>query len=55
MKYKIPAISPNKPIVVYSNIGIRAEEVVSYAIQKGFKDIKSLYGGARLWNKMHSI
>jgi len=53
IRYKVSPPRTHQPIVIYSNLGIRSEEVALYAIEKGFKDVKSLVGGARLWNKYY--
>lgn len=45
----IDTISKNKTIIVYCSIGVRSQNIAEELKEKGFDDVKNLYGGIFLW------
>jgi len=51
-KYRFEKPTENHQIVFYSSVGRRSDIVTKIALELGFKNAKSLYGGSRMWNKL---
>ncbi|MGM0477836.1 MAG: rhodanese-like domain-containing protein [Bacteroidota bacterium] len=45
----IDTMDRDKPVVVYCSIGVRSQNVAKKMKEKGFENVKNLYGGAFLW------
>lgn len=45
----IDTVSKNKTIIVYCSIGVRSQNIAEELKEKGFSDVKNLYGGIFLW------
>ena len=42
-------LNPQTPIIVYCSVGYRSERIGEKLIERGFKDVKNLYGGIFEW------
>ena len=51
-KFNFVRPTQDSSIVFYSSIGKRSEYAVKAAQEAGFKNVKSLWGGSRLYNKL---
>lgn len=45
----LDTISKNKTVIVYCSIGVRSQNIAKELTEKGFNDVKNLYGGIFLW------
>jgi len=52
-RYKFPKLNPNHSIIFYSCTGKRSDRFTQEAISLGWKNVKSLTGGCRVWNKYY--
>lgn len=46
---KIDKLDKNKEVIVYCSIGVRSQNIGKKLAEKGFTDVKNLYGGIFLW------
>jgi rhodanese-related sulfurtransferase len=45
----VDSLSKDKIVIVYCSIGVRSQNIAKELKEKGFSDIKNLYGGIFLW------
>lgn len=45
----VDTISKDKKVIVYCSIGVRSQNIAEELKEKGFGDVKNLYGGIFLW------
>ncbi|MEX2485927.1 MAG: rhodanese-like domain-containing protein [Brumimicrobium sp.] len=45
----VDSIAKDKLVVVYCSIGVRSQNIAEELTEKGFKDVRNLYGGIFLW------
>lgn len=45
----VDTISKDKKVIVYCSIGVRSQNIAKELKEKGFDDVKNLYGGIFLW------
>lgn len=45
----VDTVNKDKSIIVYCSIGVRSQEIAEKLKDKGFSDVKNLYGGIFLW------
>ena len=43
------SLDKNTPLVVYCTLGVRSEVVANELIERGYRDVKNLYGGISEW------
>ena len=43
------SMNKNTPLVVYCTLGVRSEVVANELIERGYRDVKNLYGGISEW------
>lgn len=50
-RHRFPKPKHDQAIVFYSSVGMRSDVATKIALEIGYKNVRSLYGGSRLWNK----
>ena len=49
------SMNKNTPLVVYCTLGVRSEVVANELIERGYRDVKNLYGGISEWKNMDYV
>lgn len=45
----VDTISKDKKVIVYCSVGVRSQNIAEELKEKGFSEVKNLYGGIFLW------
>jgi len=54
-KYKFPKIGFEDKVIFFSSSNLRSSAVVNSAMKLGYKNVKILDGGSRIWNKYYNV
>ena len=49
------SVKKNTPLVVYCTLGVRSEVIANELIERGYRDVKNLYGGISEWKNMDYV
>jgi 3-mercaptopyruvate sulfurtransferase SseA len=48
-------LDKNTPLVVYCTLGVRSGVIANELIERGYRDVKNLYGGISEWKNMDYV
>ena len=49
------SVNKNTLLVVYCTLGVRSEVIANELIERGYRDVKNLYGGISEWKNMDYV
>ena len=49
------SLDKNTPLVVYCTLGVRSGVIANELIERGYRDVKNLYGGISEWKNMDYV